>query len=242
MRKPRIYCPLDVPEVGGEVELDLESSHYLLNVLRCKINDALNIFNGNNFSYMAIIEAITKKIVTIKITEAEFKNIESPLKIHLIQSMSKGDKMDYIIQKSTELGVTSITPIFTERCEVVLSNDRIEKKLQTWRKIAIQACMQSGRNTLPIIHTPLTFNECVKQSFEGNRIILSPESSHKIKDLNLNHTIQLIIGPEGGLSEDEINYATNYSFIDITLGQRILRTETAGLAVISCLQVLKGDF
>lgn len=230
--------------VGAEISLDQAASHHLINVLRVKLNDFLIIFNGSGGEFSAKIIAITKKIVQVKIGEFISREAESPLNICLIQGISRGEKMDFTLQKSVELGVKKIIPVFTERCNVKLDFSRLEKKWQHWQNIIISACEQSGRNFVPVLEKPKKLFICLNELelFE-NKFILVPTATAYLKKQKIasNANIALLIGSEGGLTETEIHFAETINFQPIALGPRILRTETAALVAIAALQTLAGD-
>ncbi len=246
MRNPRIYHSQPLA-LNTEISLEEEAASHVGRVLRMCAGDQVQLFNGEGGQYQGTITQASKKNVTVNITAFDPLCCESPLKIHLGQGISRGDKMEFTIQKAVELGVSEITPLFTERCGVKLSGDRLNKKWQQWRKIVISACEQSGRNTLPIVNKPLALHEWLQQSSDELKINLHPRATATIKTLvpaNLSPTntgIRLIIGPEGGLSDAEIEQTVEQGFSEIALGPRILRTETAGLTVISALQLQFGD-
>ena len=240
MRISRIYTQATL-QASQSVELEEKPSHHLSKVLRLKVGSDVILFNGDGYDYSGHINAIEKKSVGIYINSREIKNSESSLKIHLGVAVSKGDRMDWIIQKSTELGVDEITPLLTERTELKLKGDRKEKKQHHWQKIANGACEQSGRARLPTINRIQHLSEWTQTTKATRKFVLHHRS---IKQLNSNDDISsvcLLIGPEGGLSEDEIALAEHHHFDALQLGPRILRTETAPLAAISILQHHWGD-
>lgn len=241
MRIPRIYHSQQL-SVDTTVELEEQAAAHIGRVLRMQVGNPLTLFNGQGGQYNAVIVSCSKKNVSVNIESFTANCVESPLSIHLGQGISRGDKMDYTIQKAVELGVSEITPIFTERCGVKLSGDRLEKKWQQWQKIAISACEQSGRNSVPKIHKPLDLTTWLKQNSNELKITLFPRATATIKTLpSPENGIRLIIGPEGGLSDDEVQQTLDADFTGIQLGPRILRTETAGLCVVSALQLQFGD-
>ncbi len=241
MRIPRIFHSAQLA-LGENVALDEQAAAHVGRVLRMQVSDKLMLFDGHGGQYLAEITAANKKNVTATPISFEDSCSESPLSIHLGQGISRGDKMDYTIQKAVELGVSEITPLFTERCGVKLSGERLEKKHQQWQKIAISACEQCGRNTIPTIHPPQNLSDWLSQSTKELKITLYPLANATIKTLETpHHGIRLIVGPEGGLSDDEIQQTLNAEFNGIQLGPRILRTETAGLCVVSALQLQFGD-
>ena len=223
------------------ISLDEKASHYLNKVLRLKANAPLIVFNGNGNQYNATIEAIEKKTVTIRTKDCDNINNESPLSIHLGIAISKGDRMDWVMQKATELGVTAITPLTSERTEVKLKGERLEKKLQHWRQIAISACEQCGRNRIPTINALSIADDWINTVAAEQKLVLHHRTEQAI-DATLNiASSALLIGPEGGLSEREINAAEQQGFEALRLGPRVLRTETAPLAAITLLQHSWGD-
>lgn len=241
MRISRFYTPLPL-QVDDEIELDPQLSHYINNVLRLKPSDPLVLFNGDGNEYSADVLSVSKKQVIAIVNSQLAMRSESPLKIHLAQGVSKGDRMDFALQKSVELGVSEITPVITERCAVKLSSERWQKKHEQWLKIIISACEQSGRNVLPTLHQPIALNKWLGQSTEQQKVMLTPGSQQYMSSLQRPvQGFRLLIGPEGGLSEQEVYTCEQTGFESVNLGPRILRTETAALASISILQALFGD-
>lgn len=241
MRTTRLYIN-SILKVNTELTLDKEQSHYLARVLRAKLNQHIILFNGqSNYEFKGTIIDINKNALTIKIENQVVKSIESPLSIHLGQSISKGEKLDFIIQKASELGAKEITPLITERSEARRTN--LEKKLLHWQKIAISAAEQSGRIYITKINTPILINDWLNLN-HSHAITLDPLASCKINsDLFQTPPVKLsiLIGPEGGLSLEEIKVAKASNFQPISLGPRVLRTETAPLTIISIAQHLWGD-
>ena len=241
-RNTRIFIANPL-QVNQAVTLTPEASHYVARVLRAKPGDKLTLFNGDRHEYHITIDNIDKRLVHATVTNAERIDNESPLHIHLGQAIGKGDKMDWVIQKCTELGVSDITPLFTERCNVKLSGERLDKKHQHWQNIAISAAEQCGRTVVPKVHSPTTTtiwleNLCCQQGF-----VMHPRNAATLSDMMLNlHDIAVLIGPEGGLTDTEIQHAKDKSFISLQFGNRILRTETAPIVAITCMQSRWGDF
>lgn len=241
MRIPRIYF-LGKLNPNREVELPLETGHYIVNVLRLKINSPIILFNGDGNEYFAHIEKILKKAVIVKIQSMEVIQNESPLSIHLLQGLSKGEHMDFTLQKAVELGVSKITPIVTDYCQVKLDRARALRKHTHWQAIVISACQQSGRSVLPELDFFQEYHSCVAEIQAEVKLICHPGTTQQnIKHLAPPKTVALLVGPEGGFSEPEIEQAEKHGFIRLALGPRILRTETAGLAAISFIQSLWGD-
>ncbi|WP_199611412.1 16S rRNA (uracil(1498)-N(3))-methyltransferase [Flocculibacter collagenilyticus] len=246
MRAPRIFHP-EAIQLNQPTTLTDDAVGHVGRVLRMNVGDHIRLFhNANTFSesgeFLSEIVEVSKKKVVVKPIEFIANDVESPLTIHLGQGISRGDKMELTIQKSVELGVTEITPLFSERCGVKLSGERLEKKLSQWQKIAISACEQCGRNAIPVIHPPMQFNEWVSKNTNELKLNLHPRAKDTIKTIGMpNHGVRFLVGPEGGLSESEIDLASAQGFKEILIGPRVLRTETAALTVITALQVQYGD-
>lgn len=243
MRVPRIY---QEKKFSHHTILDENAGRHLISVLRKSVGDKLILFNGDGLEYPATITRVKRMQVEVELSlplsHPIVKDLESPLKISLGQAISKGERMDLTLQKATELGVSEITPLFSARSEVHLKGDRESKKMQHWHRILQSGCEQCGRNVLPILHPPISILEWIKNSGIGTKILLDHHSSIRLKDLKLASPVYLLAGPEGGFSLDEKDYAMKYDFKGISLGPRVLRTETAALAAISVLQSLQGDF
>jgi 16S rRNA (uracil1498-N3)-methyltransferase len=233
--------------INQAVILDDFSGHHALKVLRVRLNDDLVLFNGDGYDYKGRVTEINKKEIEITILTSAKKNRESPLKICLIQSLSSNEKMDWIIQKATELGAYEIQPIFSERSIIKISQDRIIKKLAHWKQVSISACEQCYRTEVPQIHQPKKFMDYLNNtSFEDNalRLILAPSAriNANIFPTKEPNKVYVLIGPEGGFDKKEIQLANSLNFEAINLGPRILRTETAPLSILSILQYKYGDF
>ena len=234
--------PLDLNQI---IILDEFSSHHALRVMRVKVDYFLILFNGDGFEYRGRVSDINKKTINIEILSKEKNNNESPININLFQSISSNEKMDMVIQKATELGVSSIQPIFTSRSTVKLSLDRTKKRLIHWRQVAISACEQSGRSKIPTIKSPIEFDQ-ISEGIKTNslNLLLHPDNLEESSNLPNEYSgdINIFIGPEGGFSQDEALLLKKQNCINIQLGPRILRTETAPLAIIAILQYKYGDF
>ena len=246
MRNPRIY-QAQVFDVGQTQPLSDDAFGHTVRVLRLKEGDDITLFNGiaeqqGYFEYQAKLCNVNKKRADIEIIAKQLVENESPLNIHLGQGISRGDRMDFTLQKSVELGVNTITPIFTDRCGVKLSGERLEKKHEQWQKIVISACEQSGRCTVPTVALPIYLADWLQQESSALKLNLHPRAQHSIMSLPIeNNRVRLLIGPEGGLSNDEISAAATAGFHDVLLGPRVLRTETAALTAITALQCRYGD-
>ena len=241
MRIPRIYHPEPLSP-NLEIALSDDAANHVGRVLRMGPDHQLQLFDGSNQVFDARITHADKKSVRVQVLSAAEDNRESPLHLHLGQVMSRGEKMDFTIQKSIELGVNVITPLFSERCGVKLDAERLNKKIQQWQKIAIAACEQCGRNRIPEIRPAMDLEDWCAEPDEGLKLNLHPRASQSINTLPLPvQRVRLLIGPEGGLSADEIAMTAQHQFTDILLGPRVLRTETTALTAITALQVRFGD-
>ena len=243
MRIPRIYQADSAPwEPDFELTLDAEAAHHLGRVLRVSVGQPIELFNGDGQNYAAEIIAVTKRDISVRILSAPPNHSESPLRVHLAQGISRGERMDFVLQKSVELGVHEITPLFTERCTVKLSGDRLLKKQQQWQKIVISACEQSGRSVVPVVHLPVTLSQWFSDLPAGLRLTLDPYAPTPLQQLTERpDQLTLLIGPEGGLSDEEVELASQQQFLPVRLGPRILRTETAALTALSVIQYQFGD-
>jgi 16S rRNA (uracil1498-N3)-methyltransferase len=227
------------------ITLDEFASHHALRVMRVKVDDFLILFNGDGFEYRGRVSDINKKTINVEILSKEKNNSESPININLFQSISSNEKMDMVIQKATELGVNSIQPIFTSRSTIKLSLDRTKKRLIHWKQVSISACEQSGRSKIPTIKSPIEFDQ-ISEGIKTNslNLLLHPDNLEESSNLPNEYSgdINVFIGPEGGFSQDEVLLLKKQNCINIKLGPRILRTETAPLAIIAILQYKYGDF
>ena len=241
MRHPRIYQEQKL-SANETITLDESAVAHLIKVLRLPEDSPITLFNGDGNDYQAKLCNVSKKSAQAYISSVEPKETESPLNIHLGQGISRGERMDFTLQKSVELGVNTITPLLTERCGVKLNKERLIKKVEQWQKIVISACEQSGRSIVPKVNAPLFLSDWLEQETQALKLNLHPKAHHSIMSLPIeNNRVRLLIGPEGGLSDDEIKQASNANFIDVLLGPRILRTETAALTAITALQCRYGD-
>ncbi len=242
MRTPRIYTEQPLSGQSG-LELEPAPSAHIARAMRMGPGDALTLFNGLGGEYAAVIAAVSKKTVVVEIGDFRNTELESPLAIHLGIAISRGDRMDWVIQKATELGVSHVSPLVTERTEVKLKGERADKKIQHWRQIGIAACEQCGRNRLPHIEPLHALPDWLAATTGETKLVLhhralradSTSTEHKPSK------ISLLIGPEGGLSELEIGLAEQAHFQALRLGPRVMRTETAPLAAIAILQSRWGD-
>lgn len=244
MSLPRFYCPPPLP-AEGMLELPREAAHHAHRVLRLRVNDAVQIFDGSGRALDGKISEINAKRVLLHELQTCLDDAESPLRIILAQSMCSSEKMDWVVQKATELGASAIQPVQTKRSVAKLSGERADKRLAHWNSVAISACEQCGRNTLPQIGMPQDFGAWLSEvrGQGGAKFMLHPEGSSPLqKQPAPQGSVILLIGPEGGFGEDEVKMVQLAGFSAIRLGKRILRTETAGMAGIAALQTLWGDF
>lgn len=241
MRVPRIYQPQPLA-INQQLNLDEDGAAHIGKVLRMGNGEHISLFNGDGNDYLAEIVDAGKKHVTVKLLSCEANLSESPLNLHLGQVISRGDRMEFTIQKSVELGVNTITPLFSDRCGVKLNGERLEKKIQQWQKIVVSACEQSGRSQVPVVRPAMDLPDWCSEPTSALKLNLHPRAAHGINGLDLAHTrVRLLIGPEGGLSAEEIAMTETYQFTDVLLGPRVLRTETASLTAITALQLRFGD-
>ncbi|WP_045855943.1 16S rRNA (uracil(1498)-N(3))-methyltransferase [Teredinibacter purpureus] len=240
MRIPRIYTAQGITPFSS-VTLEEGASHHLIKVLRMQPGRELLLFNNSGSEFPATIEHATKKVATLAIGEERAIDRESPLITELAISISRGDRFDWVLQKATELGVTRIIPLFSERTEVKLNAERLEKRRQQWQKIIIGACEQCQRNRLPEFGPATSLDAYVKSCDSQYRFVLHHRASTTLSSLAAPASISLLIGPEGGLSDAEIQHAETQGFTPLTLGPRVFRTETAPIAALSIFQSLWGD-
>jgi 16S rRNA (uracil1498-N3)-methyltransferase len=242
LRIPRIYT--DTPlQAGAEAQLDDNAAQHVGRVLRMQPGQALSLFNGDGQDYPALIASASKKNVTVQVQQPTANSSESALEIVLGQTLSKGDRMDYAVQKATEMGVTRIVPLSTERCDVRLKGDREDKRLSHWRSVAISAAEQCGRARVPDILPVMNITEWLEYSQGCDlRLVLHHRTEQSLDSMAKPNSIALMIGPEGGLSADEITQAEKSGFLPVSLGPRVLRTETAPVAAMALCQWLWGDF
>lgn len=256
MRVTRIYQDCDLAS-GKLIPLTPDATNHLTKVLRLNPGDAIVIFNGRGGEYQAILNKQGKRDWYAQIGDFQKPDVESPIQIHLGQAILRGDKMDWVIQKTTELGVNTITPIFTQYCNVQLSKDRLQKRSQHWQTIAIHAAEQSGRTQIPQIKPAINIAEWLDQADDGiqtnnndgnrrNQIMklsLDPRADMRLSDVaDRARQIRLLIGPEGGLIETEITHAKQHGYYSVSMGPRVLRTETAAITAIALSQMCWGDF
>ncbi|HEZ0811336.1 TPA: 16S rRNA (uracil(1498)-N(3))-methyltransferase [Neisseria meningitidis] len=239
---PRFHLPENL-SVGQTVALPDNIVRHL-NVLRVRPNENITLFDGKGKAHAARLTVLEKRRAGAEILHEETADAESPLNITLIQSISSGERMDFTLQKSVELGVTAIQPVISERCIVRLDGERAAKRLARWQEIVISACEQSGRNTVPPVLPIIGYREALdKMPSESTKLIMSINRARKLADIRQpSGAIVFMVGPEGGWTEQEEQQAFEAGFQAVTLGKRILRTETAPLAALAAMQTLWGDF
>jgi 16S rRNA (uracil1498-N3)-methyltransferase len=241
MRISRLFINAPL-KTGSTVSLLAEQLNYISRVLRLKPGDELTLFNGLGGEYSATIMELNKKEGLVMIGGFRSTELESPLDITLAQGISRGERMDYTLQKAVELGVTRFVPVFTERCVVNLTGDRLASRQHHWQGIISSACEQCGRNTLPELIQAMSLRDWLASDKADHRLMLHAAAGNSLRSLNLDQgRVSLLIGPEGGLAENERDDALAKGYQRIQLGPRILRTETAGIAALACLQALYGD-
>ena len=244
MRTNRIY--LDQPLAGtAQLTVAGPTMHYLTRVLRLRVGAELVVFDGRGGEYAATLTVATRDPVQLELGPHSDPQRESPLHLTLAQGIARGERMDQILQKTTELGVSVIAPLLTEHAVVRLNEDRAEKRRHHWQKIIVSACEQCGRNILPDLQPLQSIDEWVTNLQDDSlRIMLQPQASVSLDDIGdqpRDASITVLIGPEGGLSQHEQAAAIQTGFVPVSLGPRILRTETASLAILSILQSRWGD-
>lgn len=242
MRIPRIFVP-DALASDTETTLPDQAAHHVRNVLRLQIGAELILFNGRGGEYEARLSTVAKRNLTVTVGAHRARSCESNLIIEIGLGIAKGDRMDYAIQKATELGVNRITPLATERSVVALSGERSEKKWDHWHAVIVSACEQSGRNDLPQLGKPQGLTEWCDRVEAQTKFVLSPTATVSFRQHKAPiGSVALAIGPEGGLSDTEVAQTQRFGFTPTQLGPRILRVETATVAAIGALQTLWGDF
>jgi 16S rRNA (uracil1498-N3)-methyltransferase len=242
MRLRRVPVEADL-QSGRSLSIEGSAGNHVARVLRLRVGEALTLFNGRGGEYAATIEEIRRDTVLVSVLEQRELERESPFQITLAQGISRGERMDWVVQKATELGVARIAPLFTEHSVVQLDERQAAKKVQHWRSIAIGACEQSGRNRVPEIATPVGLFELLEgHTAGGTALLLSPGAALRIADIAQAGTgATVLIGPEGGLAAAEQEAARKSGFTAVRMGPRVLRTETAAVCALTLLQQKFGD-
>jgi 16S rRNA (uracil1498-N3)-methyltransferase len=237
---PRLFVPVELPP-GAEIRLPDRAVRHIA-ALRLQRGESIILFNGQGGEFTAELTRVGGGDPFARVVSGRSVERESALAIALAQCVSSGDRMDTTLQKSTELGVAKIVPITSERSVVRLSGERAEKRVAHWRNVVVAACEQCGRNRVPEVSAIASFSDFIDSTLgNGLRLLLSPDASHTLKDLGPAAEVTLLIGPEGGLAPHEKRRAESAGFVPVRFGPRVLRTETAPLAVIAALQALWGD-
>jgi 16S rRNA (uracil1498-N3)-methyltransferase len=241
----RIHVPGPL-EAGGECALSAAQSHHLHGVLRLKPGDALVLFDGAGAEYGATVLRAGKRGVTVTVGERRTVSRESPLTVTLAQAVSSGERMDYTIQKAVELGAAAIQPLAASRSVVRLSAERADRRASHWQAVAIAACEQCGRNRVPSVGAVLPLDRWLARlpaAGDGaRRLLLTPRADARLRDLEPpRHPVILLAGPEGGFTQEEEAAARRSGFVPLSLGPRVLRTETAAVAALAAMQSLWGD-
>jgi 16S rRNA (uracil1498-N3)-methyltransferase len=240
----RIYFPDPIPDHGRCV-LPAAKAHHLAHVLRLAEGDPVVLFDGRGAAHDAVITSCARGAVSVQVGARRDEQRESPLRVTLAQALSSGERMDYTIQKAVELGASAIQPLLAERCVVRLSGERAEKKRAHWQGVVVAACEQCGRNVVPEVRPLLAFRDWLQQPGPAGelRLMLAPGAANGLRDLSRpGGEITVLAGPEGGLSPTESGDALRAGFTPLRLGPRVLRTETAAVALLAALQALWGDF
>ena len=241
MRIPRFY---DDQPLAAEQTVDLSDAvvQHVCRALRMRVGDPIILFNGDGNEYHAQLETVEKRRASVRILEVSQPAVESPLQIRIGQSLSRGERMDYAVQKATEMGMQQMFPLFSERCEVKLNNERQDKRIRHWQQVAISACEQSGRCAVPTINAPQTLEQWVEQEDAELKLVLHHHTATPLGDFTPPQSVALLIGPEGGLTEREVELARDHGFQPVAFGPRVMRTETAPVAALALLQHLWGDW
>jgi 16S rRNA (uracil1498-N3)-methyltransferase len=244
MRLTRVF--VDAPlALGATVALPDATAGHLLRVLRLSAGDACVLFNGDGHDYHARVAAVGKREASAEVIEARALDNESSLRIVLLQAVARGEKMDWIVQKATELGVAGIVPVLSERGEVKLDGERAGRRTAHWRSVCIAACEQSGRACVPSIEAPQALSPALAVlARDARKLVLDPDADTPLATLELGAATPVVvaIGPEGGWSPGDLALLRGAGFAGLRLGPRVLRTETAGIAAIAALQARFGDF
>jgi 16S rRNA (uracil1498-N3)-methyltransferase len=243
MGAPRIYTDQALAQ-RQSLRLEAAPSHHILRVLRLRPGDPLVVFNGDGKEFSATLTGVEGKLACLAIGDAGEPRRESNLRISLGQGVSRGERMDMVMQKAVELGVYAITPLWTRRSQVQLGGKRLEKRLAHWHGIVRAACEQSGRVRLPVLNSALDLGDWLRSPFDdgGMGIMLDPDAEMALGELEPVSSVRVLIGPEGGFDSQEVESANAAGYRRVRLGPRVLRTETATIATLSALQTLWGDF
>ena len=242
MSRPRFYLDQKLA-LGARLSLPPGPARHAARVLRLGVGDSVRLFNGLGGEFDARIDFLSKEDVAVSVTAFNDTDCESPVNVMLAQGISSGERMDYTLQKAVELGVGAIQPIAAKRSVVKLAGDRADKRVAHWQGVVEAACEQSGRNRVPPVSQPMTLADWLGQRPQGRLLVLSPQAPARLADLPRPEGQQILVaGPEGGFEPEEIAALASADAINVRLGPRVLRTETAALAALAAMQALWGDF
>lgn len=238
---PRFFCPLPA-EPAGQVSLPSAVTHHIDRVLRLSEGDAVTLFDGRGSEFSARLVRNGRQFEA-RLAEASSPVRESPLQVTLLQCLAASDKMDWVVQKAVELGAARVQPVASRRAVLKLTGERAQRRVDHWQQIAVSACEQCGRNRVPAVEPVLSLPQALALA-QGQKLLLHPEGGRSLRQLSLDAglPVAVLIGPEGGFDGEELAAAAAAGFSSLTLGPRVLRTETAGAAVLSALNALIGDF
>lgn len=241
MPLPRIHCDQRLGP-GAQFSLSAEAAQHVAKALRLKQGDSIVVFDGSGGEYEATLQRIDKDRVDVKLGAWRDAEVEPPIRVGLVQGLPEADKMDWIIQKAVELGVAWVQPVVCDRSVVRLSGERAERRAAHWRRVAIAACEQSGRNRIPEVRAALGFQSWIAVPAGAPRWVLTPSSEPMASKAKPDGDLELLIGPEGGLSEREQELALLQGGVPVALGPRVMRAETAPVAALAAIHALWGDF
>lgn len=241
--RARFHAP-EARETGQELSLGGEEHHHLVRVLRLRPGDPLSLFDGKGRGFSARLVSVDRRQALVRVTGEEAA-VESPLHLSLAMALAKGEKLDWVLQKGTELGVSAFHPIASRRSDVRVAAERAADRVARWRRIALEACKQSGRTRLPAIHPPESLQQFVSRDLAGRRVVFDPGGTESLPRAGAGERpaepVVLAVGPEGGWAVEEVETLRRHGFAAVTLGPRTLRCETAALAAVALLQHLAGD-
>ena len=240
MRIHRVFTGQPL-EPGDTVALAEDAAHYLSRVLRVTTGQQVVVFNGDGFDYSAEINRLDRGALGVLVQSRLPARPEPPLQIRLVQAVSRGERMDLTLQKATELGVTEVQPLFSARTEVRLKGEKLLRRMEHWRKVVVSACEQSGRARLPLVHVPVDLEEWVQSPPLSRRLVCLPGADRSLAGMGVQSAVEVLVGPEGGFDDYELELLAGQGVIAVGLGPRVLRTETAGAVAITILQAVAGD-
>lgn len=246
MRIPRIYQSVPL-QTGDSITLDAQATNHVIRVLRLKQNDPVIVFNGQGGEYTGVLGVVSKRHATVRLQHFQQPDNESPLHIRLFQGVSRGERMDFTLQKAVELGVNTVFPIHVQRSAVHIDADRMAKKHVHWQGVVNSACEQCGRHVVPKVHEPATLQDRgadITERGDGLFVVLDHCAEQSLTQVSkpVSNNVTLVVGPEGGLTKEELDWLHKLGCISVKMGPRILRTETAAVTAIAVMQSLWGDF